>query len=53
MNQIINKLGNIKISTAPEDLICYGFDASGIEMAPSAIVWPDNTQDVVKVMKYA
>jgi glycolate oxidase len=53
MNQIINKLRNIKISTAPEDLICYGFDASGIEMAPSAIVWPDNTQDVVKVMKYA
>ncbi len=53
MNQIINKLGNIKISTAPEDLICYGFDASGIEITPSAIVWPDNTQDVVKVMKYA
>ncbi len=53
MNQIINKLRNIKISTAPEDLICYGFDASGIEIAPSAIVWPDNTQDVVSVMKYA
>lgn len=53
MNQIIDKLRNIKISTAPEDLICYGFDASGIEIAPSAIVWPDNTEDVVKVMKYA
>ena len=53
MNHIIDKLRNIKISTAPEDLICYGFDASGIEIAPSAIVWPDNTQDVVKVMKYA
>jgi glycolate oxidase len=53
MNKIIDKFPNLKISTSPEDLICYGFDASGIEMSPSAVVWPDTTEDVVKVMKYA
>ncbi|MEW6067533.1 MAG: FAD-linked oxidase C-terminal domain-containing protein [Nitrospirota bacterium] len=53
MNKLIDKLPNIKISTAPEDLICYSFDASGLEAFPSAVVWPENTDDVVKIMKYA
>jgi len=53
MNQIIDKLPDIRISTAPEDLLCYGFDASGVETSPSAVVWPDNTEEVVKVMKHA
>jgi glycolate oxidase len=53
MNTLIDELPNIKISTAPEDLLCYGFDASGLEASPSAIVWPENTEDIVKVMKYA
>jgi len=53
MNKIVDKLPNLKISTSPEDLVCYGFDASGIEISPSAVVWPDTTEDVVKVMKYA
>ena len=53
MNKIIDKLPDLKISTSPEDLVCYGFDASGLEISPSAVVWPDTTEDVVKVMKYA
>lgn len=53
MNKIIDAFPDIKISTDPEDLICYGFDASGFESSPSAVVWPENTEDVVKVMKYA
>jgi glycolate oxidase len=52
-NQIGDKLPDVKVSIEPEDLLCYGFDASGIEIAPSAVVWPKNTEDVVKVMKYA
>jgi glycolate oxidase len=52
-NTISDKLSSIKISTEPEDLICYGFDASGFQESPSAVVWPGNTEDVVKVMKYA
>lgn len=54
MSQIImEKLPNIEISASPEDLICYGFDASGVEVFPSAVIWPKSTEDVVRVMKYA
>jgi len=53
MNQLIDKLPDIELSTTPEDLLCYGFDASGIETFPSAVVWPSKAEDVVKVMKYA
>lgn len=51
--QIGDQFPDIAISTAPEDIICYGFDASGIEIRPSAVVWPTSTSDVVKVMHYA
>ncbi len=53
IGKIVDALPGIKISIEPEDLICYGFDASGIEKRPSAIVWPKNTEEVVKVMQYA
>lgn len=52
-NRITALLPDIKISVEPEDLICYGFDASGIESRPSAVAWPKNTEEVVRVMKYA
>jgi glycolate oxidase len=42
-----------RISTEPEDLLCYGFDASGIEAAPSAVVWPQDVEDVVTVVRFA
>ncbi len=42
-----------KISTAPEDLLCYGFDASGLEAAPSAVAWPESVDDVVKILTFA
>jgi glycolate oxidase len=50
---ILDALPHIKSSVAPEDLISYGFDASGIEETPSAVIWPENAEDVVKIMKYA
>jgi glycolate oxidase len=52
----MNKLSEIlpgKTSTEPEDLVCYGFDASGLESSPSAVVWPQNVDDVVKIVDYA
>src|SRR5512135_3394130 len=42
-----------KISTEPEDLLCYGFDASGLDAAPSAVVWPRSVDDVVKILRFA
>jgi glycolate oxidase len=53
MNKILDALPHIKSSTSPEDLICYGFDACGIEELPSAVVWPEKTEDIVQIMKYA
>jgi glycolate oxidase len=42
-----------KTSTSPEDILCYGFDASGLEARPAAVVWPHDVLDVIKVIKYA
>jgi glycolate oxidase len=53
MTKLLDVLHDIKVSTDPGDLICYSFDASGLEATPSAVVWPNYTEDVVKVMKYA
>jgi glycolate oxidase len=53
MTKLLDALHDIKVSTDPEDLICYSFDASGLENTPSAVVWPKYTDDVVKVMKHA
>lgn len=53
MTKLSDVLHDIKVSTDPEDLICYSFDASGLESPPSAVVWPKYTEDVVKVMRYA
>jgi glycolate oxidase len=44
---------HIKSSSDPEDLACYGFDACGVEGVPSAVVWPESTQHVAQIMKYA
>jgi glycolate oxidase len=41
------------ISTAPEDLLCYGFDASGLDAAPAAVAWTRTVEDVVKVLGFA
>lgn len=48
-----DRFPDLAFSTAPEDLICYGFDASRIEGCPSAVVWPRNSGEVVKIIKYA
>lgn len=52
MKKLIDLLPG-RISTRPEDLVCYGFDASGLEGLPAAVVWPKDTNDVVTIMSYA
>ncbi len=42
-----------RTSVQPEDLLCYGFDAAGLDSAPSAVVWPQDADDVVKVVNFA
>lgn len=47
------KLPDMPLSTSPEDLACYGFDASGLEGHPAMVAWPRNTDDVVALVRYA
>lgn len=42
-----------QFSTSPETLLCYGFDASGLDAAPSAVVWPETPDDLVKLSALA
>lgn len=47
-------ISGIQISADKEDLICYSFDASIAESKlPQAVAWPKNTDEVVRLVKYA
>jgi glycolate oxidase len=46
-------LAGIDHSAAPEDLICYGFDASGLEGRPALVAWPKGTDDISRLLRYA
>lgn len=53
INQINESLKGVMLSTSPEDLVCYGYDASGLESCPSAVIWPKNTNEVVRIIQFA
>lgn len=53
MDNVFEALRHIKLSTEPEDLICYSFDACGKEEVPRAVLWPENTDEIIRIMKYA
>lgn len=53
MIKLLDKLSDIKSSTDPEELVCYGFDACGISGLPSAVLWPETTVHISKIMKHA
>lgn len=53
MAKLSETLRRINISTEPEDLVCYSFDACGREELPSAVLWPEKTEDVMRIMRYA
>ncbi len=43
----------VEHSTEPEDLACYGFDASGLTGKPALVAWPKTADEVSEVLKYA
>ncbi len=53
MQRLYGILSEDKVSTSPEDLICYGFDASRIHAMPMAVVWPESAEDVTRVSTFA
>lgn len=43
----------VEHSAEPEDLACYGFDASGLSGMPALVAWPKSADEVSQVLKYA
>ena len=47
-------LPGIDISTSPEDLVCYSYDASIAAPAlPYAVAWPKSAADVARIVRHA
>ncbi|HMK43555.1 MAG TPA: FAD-linked oxidase C-terminal domain-containing protein [Dissulfurispiraceae bacterium] len=47
-------LTGIDISTEPEDLICYSYDASiAAPSLPYAVAWPQSADDVARIVRHA
>ena len=40
-------------SAAPEDRVCYSYDATDLKAVPDVVVWPVSTADVVAVVRLA
>ncbi len=49
----IEGIEGIRVSEAPEDLVVYGYDASGLEQSPALVAWPESTEEVSRLLKYA
>jgi glycolate oxidase len=55
--EIINKLKSIvgkdRLTTAPEELLCYSYDGTGREYPPEAVVFPAGTGEISAIMQLA
>ncbi|GAB4389363.1 MAG: FAD-linked oxidase C-terminal domain-containing protein [Thermodesulfovibrionales bacterium] len=46
-------LEGIEFSAEPEDLLAYGFDASGLAGGPACVVWPRSADEAARAVAYA
>ncbi len=46
-------VGRKHCRTDPEDLICYGYDATDLRYAPEAVVFPADVQEIVAIVSLA
>ncbi|HEY4715906.1 MAG TPA: FAD-linked oxidase C-terminal domain-containing protein [bacterium] len=53
IHSIGNLIGKDKITAEKEDLVCYSYDAMNQSFMPDAVVFPENTQDIAKLLKLA
>lgn len=55
--KILKKLraivGENQLNTAPEDLLSYSYDATGMEYPPAAVAFPGNAAEVAAIMRLA
>ena len=53
VKELKNIVGSEYLQTAREDLVCYGYDASGIESLPEAVVFPGTAAEISGIVKLA
>ena len=46
-------LGEEDVTTRPEDLLCYSFDATQEEYLPQAVLFPESPEEVARIMELA
>jgi len=46
-------VGEQYLSTAKEDLLCYSYDATGMEYVPSAVAFPGSAAEICAIMELA
>lgn len=51
--EIIGIVGADHALSAPEDLLCYGYDASKLKAAPQAVAFPGSVEEVAALLKLA
>lgn len=45
--------GKERISTAPEDVLTYAYDATRKEYPPQAVVWPESAEEIAELFRVA
>lgn len=51
--EIISIVGARNALTAPEDLLCYSYDASKLRATPDAVAFPGNVDEIAALLKLA
>jgi glycolate oxidase len=46
-------IGDVRVSTAPEDLVSYAYDGTWAESQPAVVVHPESTEHVSSVLRIA
>lgn len=53
INEIKKNLGQERVFTEKEYLLTYSYDATALEFLPELVVFPENEEDIQKVLKIA
>ncbi|HIJ91109.1 MAG: FAD-binding protein [Desulfobulbaceae bacterium] len=53
IKQLREIVGQDQVTTVPEELACYSYDATGQEYPPAAVAFPGSTEEVCRIMALA
>lgn len=53
LDKLENIVGHNNFTTEKEDLICYSYDATGMECLPDAVAFPESVNAIAEIMKLA